>query len=78
MSGWSEPHDWNRDQIRLPLYLTEKELADRWRKKVATIKDWRFRNSENLPAHYKIGSQILFHIDDVLAFEQRCKIEGEA
>lgn len=57
-------------QPSLPLYWTEQELAERWRVQPATVRDWRFRKPENLPAWHKLGGQILFHVDDVISFEQ--------
>lgn len=51
-------------------YLTSKELSERWKLTVETLKKWRIAGKG--PRHRKLGGRILYKIEEIL------KIEDEA
>ena len=50
-----------------PVFLTEAELAARWRHSLRTLQRWRAAG--DVPRHLRIGSRIVFRVSDVEAFE---------
>jgi hypothetical protein len=51
------------------LWMTAKELAERWRMSTRTLDRWRVRKGG--PTWHVIGGRILYLFDDVRAFEVR-------
>jgi hypothetical protein len=56
-------------------FLTERELAIRWRVSLRTLQ--RRRHGGRGPGHLVIGNRILYPVARVLAFEQRRMRQGE-
>lgn len=56
------------------LLLSELELEKRWRGFVSagTIRNWRYLGKG--PVYTKLGSVVVYHIDDVIAYEKKQKI----
>jgi hypothetical protein len=51
-------------------HLTQLELARRWCLSTATIERWR---SEGIgPRFLKLGGQVRYRLDDILAYEASC------
>ncbi|MFN3748313.1 MAG: helix-turn-helix transcriptional regulator [Sphingorhabdus sp.] len=50
------------------VFLTQSELAKRWRFSPRTLEGWRDRGIG--PRYYKIGNRVLYHIDDIEAAER--------
>lgn len=48
-------------------FLTEAELADRWRKSRRTLQRWRAANTG--PAYHEINGRILYALRDIAALE---------
>jgi len=48
--------------------LTPEELADRWANDVRTLANWR--SLKRGPAYVKIGSSVMYRIEDVLEYEK--------
>ena len=57
----------NGDQSQSGVFLTEAELAARWRHSLRSLQRWRADGS-GLP-YLRIGRRIVFRITDVEAFE---------
>lgn len=58
--------------IEAPVYLTTAELAERWRKSPATLRNWRFRGTG--PAYLKPSGkrgEALYPLESVVAWEDR-------
>lgn len=55
------------------IYLSTKELAERWRLKAETLSNWRVMNTG--PAYTKLGSgksaKVLYRLEDVEQYEQQ-------
>jgi predicted site-specific integrase-resolvase len=49
-------------------YLTPKQLAKRWKVKVATLRQWRWNGKG--PLYSKVGKRILYWPHDINAFEK--------
>lgn len=59
------------------LFLTETELAARWRRSRKTLQNWRVLGKG--PAFVKIGNSVLYSIKDIEAYEQRkCSSTSQA
>ena len=56
--------------------LTTKELAERWRTTQTALANSRFAGRG--PDYIKIGKKVLYELKDVIAYEQKVKINGEA
>lgn len=54
-------------------YLTQSELAARWRISPRTLERWRYRKSG--PSFTKIGCKVTYAIEDVLEVERRRRAE---
>jgi len=52
-----------------PVYLTQRELADRWRLSGRTLERWRAERYG--PAWVNIGGSIRYPMRDIEEFEQR-------
>lgn len=52
--------------------LTPKELADRWKMQVGTLRKWRYLNTG--PTYIKMGdgrnAQIRYRADDIIQYEK--------
>jgi hypothetical protein len=52
--------------------LTPKELADRWKVQVGTLRKWRYLDTG--PAYIKMGdgrnAQIRYRVDDIIKYEK--------
>lgn len=53
------------------LFLRERELAARWRMSVRTLQRWRM--SKCGPNWLKIGSRVVYSMDEIRAFELASK-----
>ena len=59
----------NRTETSLQVrHLTQRDLAKRWNKSVATIE--KYRALGNSPRFLKIGGIVLFREEDVLEYER--------
>ncbi|WP_112321973.1 helix-turn-helix transcriptional regulator [Oceanibium sediminis] len=67
---------WQTTDDFLSSYIRERELAARWRRSLRTVQ--RMRIAGNGPPYLRIGEAILYHIEDVVAFENARRIGGEA
>jgi hypothetical protein len=56
-----------------PVFMTEAELAERWRHSLRSLQRWRAEG--NGPPHLRIGRRIVFRITDVEAFEASREVE---
>ena len=56
-----------------PTYLTQKELAVRWRISPRTLERWRIKRTG--PAFHKIGGLVTYSLEDVEAHERRRRAE---
>jgi hypothetical protein len=63
-----------RSSIRLEsrIFMTEAELAARWRHSLRSLQRWRAEG--NGPPYLRIGRRIVFRITDVEAFEARREV----
>ena len=50
-------------------FLTPKELAARWRLSEQTLSNWRFEKKG--PEYIKIGSKVLYPLENVTLFEEK-------
>lgn len=51
-------------------FLSQKELASRWRLSHRTLESWRWRYKG--PAYIKLGGQVRYPLADVIEFERTC------
>ncbi len=54
-------------------YLTQAELAARWRVSPRTLERWRWKKTG--PSYTKIGCKVTYAIEDVLQHERRRRAE---
>jgi hypothetical protein len=54
-------------------YLTQTELAARWRISPRTLERWRWRKTG--PSFTKIGSKVTYALSDILEYERRRRAE---
>ena len=59
------------DGFAFALFLRERELAVRWRMSVRTLQRWRM--SKSGPNWMKIGSRVVYSIDEIRAYELASK-----
>lgn len=52
--------------------LTERALAVRWKMSVRSLQRWR--SSGTGPAWMRIGGCVRYRLEDILAFEQSCRV----
>ena len=52
--------------------LTERALAVRWKMSVRSLQRWR--SSGTGPAWMRIGGCIRYRLEDILSFEQSCRV----
>jgi excisionase family DNA binding protein len=57
----------------VPLFLTPKELAARWRLALSSV--YRLKDSGHLP-YYQIGGAVRFWRDDIEAYERQGRSEA--
>lgn len=50
-------------------FLTSRELANRWKIKIITLKQWRC--SGKGPYYHKLGGRIMYRINEIEQFEER-------
>lgn len=53
----------------LPIYLTQDEIASRWRISARTLERWRWQKTG--PAYTKLGGKVVYAEGDILAYERR-------
>lgn len=56
-----------------PLYLNQRELADRLRVSPRTLERWRWLKIG--PNYHKFGGKIAYALDDIQAYERRRRAE---
>lgn len=56
-----------------PVYLTQVELAERWRISPRSLERWRCRNSG--PCYLKLGGKVVYALTDIEAYERRRRAE---
>jgi hypothetical protein len=56
-----------------PTFLTQVELAARWRISPRTLERWRWLKIG--PNYHKFGGKIGYALDDILAYERRRRAE---
>lgn len=49
------------------VFLTQPELARRWRLSERTLEKWRW--TKQGPAHVKLGGRVVYRMDDLEAYE---------
>jgi hypothetical protein len=49
------------------IYLTERDVAERWRLSPKTLQNWRVAGRG--PRFWKFGQAVRYRLDDVIAFE---------
>ena len=54
-----------------PDYLHQKELAARWRMSPRTLERWRWLKTG--PAYIKLGGKVVYAVQDIEAYERRCR-----
>lgn len=54
-------------------YLTEQDVANRFRVSVSTVKSWRRRSLG--PVYYKIGGAVRYKPEDVDSYEVSARVE---
>lgn len=64
----------NERSHNLPEFLTQSEVAKRWRVSQRTLEGWRFKRIG--PDYTKIGSRILYPRDCVIQFENAKSMFG--
>ena len=57
-------------------HLNQIELARRWRVSPRTLERWRWRKVG--PAYLKVGSHVVYRIEDVEAYEAQRRMESAA
>jgi hypothetical protein len=59
------------------VFLTDRELINRWRKKIAlkTLANWRYSKNPKGPAYTRIGGRILYALEDIKKYEANNKKE---
>lgn len=55
--------------------FTPQELADRWRRSVNTLRVWR--STGKGPAYNKRGASVTYSLSDIIAYEEKNKINPE-
>lgn len=55
------------------VWLTPGELADRWRKSVRTLANYRAQGKE--PKYAKMGGKVLYDLEVIKKHEQQSEIE---
>lgn len=58
------------------LYLTQKELAHRWRVSPRTLERWRSKRTG--PSFTKLCTKVVYALDDVLQYERHRRAEIKA
>lgn len=53
-------------------YLTERELAERWRITVKALQQWRLLREG--PTYCKLGRSVRYPLSEVLRFEQMARV----
>jgi hypothetical protein len=56
-----------------PVYLNQRELADRWRISPRTLERWRWRRTG--PHFHKLGGKVAYALSDVESYERRRRAE---
>lgn len=59
--------------MQSPVYLTQAELAKRWRISPRSLERWRYKNAG--PAYVKLGGKVVYDVTDVEAYERRRRAE---
>jgi hypothetical protein len=54
-------------------FLSEAELAKRWRRSVRTLQRWR--EKEISPAYLRLFGRVLYKHSDIMAYEAAARIE---
>jgi hypothetical protein len=60
--------------LDLDVFMTEGELATRWRHSLRSLQRWRAKGYG--PPYIQIGRRIVFRVSDVEAFEARRVVVG--
>jgi hypothetical protein len=61
--------------LRTKVFLTQRELSDRWSVSPRTLEGWRDKGIGI--AWTKIGSRVRYHVDDIEDCERRWRSKGE-
>ena len=56
-----------------PTYLTQRELAARWRLSHRTLERWRLLKAG--PNFFRLGGKVRYSLDDVESFERKRRAE---
>jgi hypothetical protein len=57
--------------IEQPIYLTERELADRWRITLSGVQQMRKYPHRQRIQFYKLGNSVRYKLSEVIAYEQK-------
>ncbi len=52
-----------------PIYLTQDEVASRWRISPRSLERWRWQRTG--PAFTKLGGRVVYALSDIEAYERR-------
>ena len=58
--------------IKEKIYLTNKELAQRWVRSPRTIEGWRAKKTG--PNYLDLNGKILYDLDEIIKFENASKV----
>ena len=59
--------------MNTPAFLTQRELATRWRLSERSLERWRWQKIG--PAFTKLGGKVVYALSDVEAYERRRRTE---
>ena len=51
----------------MPIFLTQSELARRWRMSPRTLERWRWLKQG--PSYLKLGGHVVYRLEDIQAYE---------
>ena len=62
--------------MNTPIFLTQRELAARWRMSQRSLERWRWQKTG--PAYTKLGGKVAYALDDIENYERRRRAEMQA
>jgi hypothetical protein len=74
MGAMSSNRARTRIQFDSPIFMTEAELAERWRHSLRSLQRWRAGG--NGPPYFRIGRRTVYRIADIEAYEANLEAGG--
>ena len=59
--------------MNTPIFLTQRELAARWRMSQRSLERWRWQKTG--PSYTKLGGKVAYALDDIEHYERRRRAE---